>query len=122
MPRVIFKRARGRTARTDGMNNLERRYYDHLRTLQLAGKIHSFAYERHNLKLADRTYYKPDFEVMLPDGTIEFHETKGFMQEDANVKIKVAADQFPQYVFRLVQWKNKTWQIKTLPPHNQEEK
>lgn len=114
--------ARGRTTSRDGMNNLERRYADHLRMLQLAGEIHSFAFERHNLKLADKTYYKPDFEVMLPDGTIEFHETKGFMQEDANVKIKVAADQFPQFVFRLVQWDRLDgWKIRVLPPHNHEE-
>ncbi len=80
------------------MNNLESRYADHLRTLQLAGEIHSFSFERHNLKLADRTYYKPDFEVMMPDGTVEFHEVKGYMPEDANVKLKVVAQQFPQYV------------------------
>ena len=114
-----FNRARGKTDVKDGMNSLERRYADYLRTLQLAGEIHSFAFERHNLKLADRTYYKPDFEVMLPDGSIEFHEVKGFMMDDANVKIKVAAQQFPQYVFRLVQWDRRTgWKIKPYPPHN----
>ena len=115
-------RARGRTATKGDMNSLEKRYADHLRCLQLAGEIHCFAYERHNLKLADKTYYKPDFEVMLPDGTIEFHEVKGFMQEDANVKLKVAADQFPQYVFRLVRWDKLTgWKITALPPNNHEE-
>ncbi|MBM3330078.1 MAG: DUF1064 domain-containing protein [Calditrichaeota bacterium] len=97
-------RARGSIAAKGGMNNLERRYANHLRKRQLAGEIHSFAYERHNLKLADKTYFKPDFEVMLPDGAIEFHEVKGFMEEDANVKIKVAADQFPQFIFRLIRW------------------
>ena len=111
--------AHGRATTKDGMNSLERRYADHLRNRQLAGEIHSFAYERHNLKLADKTYYKPDFEVMLPDGAIEFHEVKGFMQEDANVKIKVAAGQFPQFVFRLVQWDRlEGWKIRALPPHN----
>jgi len=115
-------RARGRTVTPDGMNNLERKYADHLRKLQLAGQIHSFAFERHNLKLADKTYYRPDFEVMLPDGTIEFHEVKGFMQEDANVKLKVAADQFPQFVFRLVKWDRlEGWNIRALPPHGSSE-
>lgn len=114
--------ARGKTTAKDGMNSLERRYADHLRNRQLAGEIFSFTFERHNLKLADKTYYKPDFEVMLPDGSIEFHEVKGFMQEDANVKIKVAADQFPQFVFRLVQWDRLDgWKIRALPPHNVEE-
>ena len=115
-------RARGRTTAKNGMNRLEQRYSDHLRTLQLAGEIHSFSFERHNLKLADKTYYKPDFEVMLPDGSIEFHEVKGYMQEDANVKLKVAAQQFPQYVFRLIYWDKWTgWKVTTLPPHNNEE-
>ncbi len=104
------------------MNKLERHYADHLRTLQLAGEIHSYAFERHNLKLADKTYFKPDFEVMLPDGSIEFHEVKGYMQEDANVKLKVAAQQFPQYVFRLIQWDKWTgWKMITLPPHGKDE-
>ena len=111
-------RARGRITVKDGMNSLERRYAQHLHSRWLAGEIHSFSFERHNLKLADRTYYRPDFEVMLPDGTIEFHEVKGFMRDDANVKIKVAAQQFPQYVFRLVRWDRKTgWKITTYPPH-----
>ncbi len=53
--------ARGKTKVKTGMNNLEKRYADHLRTLQLASEIHSYSFERHNLKLADKTYYKPDF-------------------------------------------------------------
>jgi hypothetical protein len=40
------------------------------------------------------------------------------MRDDANVKIKVAAAQFPQYVFRLIQWDRRTgWQTKTYPPN-----
>lgn len=116
----LRSRARGRIDTKSGMNSLEKRYSDYLCTLQLAGEIHSFSFERHNLKLADKTYYKPDFEVMLMDGTIEFHETKGFMRDDANVKIKVAAQQFPQYVFRLVQWDRKIgWKINPYPPNDQ---
>ena len=61
MTEVHHFKGRGRTTVSDGMNNLEKRYADHLRTLQLAGEIHSYAFERHNLKLADKTYYKPDF-------------------------------------------------------------
>jgi len=115
-------RARGRTSFNTGMNKLESSYAEHLRMLQLTGEVHSFSYERHNLKLADRTYYKPDFEVMLPDGSIEFHEVKGYMQEDANVKLKVAAQQFPQYVFKLIYRgkRNSGWQISILPPHKKE--
>ncbi|MBZ0266253.1 DUF1064 domain-containing protein [bacterium] len=101
------------------MNKLEARYAQHLRLLQHNAEIHSFCFERHNLKLADRTYYRPDFAVMLPDGKIEFHEVKGFMRDDANVKIKVAAQQFPHNVFRLVQWDKKMgWKKTAYPPHD----
>ena len=116
MRKPINLRARGRfKQRKPGeMNKLEAKYAEHLRGLQLTGMIHSFRYERHNLKLADKTYYKPDFEVMMPDGTIEFHEVKGYMMEDANVKIKVAADQFKEYKFVLVKWSKQGWQFKEI--------
>jgi hypothetical protein len=32
---------------------------------------------------------------MLSDGRLQAHEVKGFWQEDARVKIKVAADMYP---------------------------
>ncbi len=32
---------------------------------------------------------------MRSDGTMEMHEVKGFWQDDARVKIKVAADMYP---------------------------
>lgn len=50
-------------------------------------------------RLADKTFYTPDFVVLAPDGVLEMHEVKGFWEEDARVKIKVAAAQFP---FRFV--------------------
>lgn len=58
--------------------------------------------------------YTPDFEVQLPDGTIEFHEVKpGYRQklkdgtrreapfcfEDAKLKIRIAAAQFDEFGF-----------------------
>ena len=36
---------------------------------------------------------------MLASGELEMHEVKGFWREDARLKIKVAAEQFP---FRFV--------------------
>ncbi|HET6207019.1 MAG TPA: hypothetical protein VFD98_09425, partial [Terracidiphilus sp.] len=37
----------------------------------------------------------PDFAVMLVNGQLEMHEVKGFWQDDARAKIKIAADQYP---------------------------
>lgn len=99
--------------RDPGMNKLEAAYAKHLDALKHAGEVIWWKYEAVGLRLADRTFYHPDFMVMLADGTIEIHETKGFMQEDANVKLKVAASSFP-FVFRLVKKKKGEWDIRVV--------
>jgi len=89
--------ARGRTARrTPGtMNKSEARYADVLAALRLEGKVAAYWFEAFTFKLAPDTRYTPDFVVMLPDGTLEIHEVKGHMEDDAWVKLKVAASLFP---------------------------
>jgi hypothetical protein len=54
-----------------------------------------FKFEGIKLRLADNTFYTPDFAVMLANGELELHEVKGFWQDDARVKIKIAADLYP---------------------------
>lgn len=93
------------------MNKLESRYAQHLGLLRLEGKVSAFLYEAVSLRLADRTTYNPDFLVILPDGSVEIHETKGFMRDDAAVKIKVAARMFPWFTFRLVRHTKGKWEI-----------
>lgn len=82
-----------------GMNKTEKRRAIELEALKRDGAIHSWAYEKVTLKLADDTRYTPDFFVVELDGSIRFEEIKGFWRDDAKVKIKVAAQQFP---FRFV--------------------
>ena len=48
---------------------------------------------------------------MRPDGSIEIHEAKGFWEDDARVKIKAVAEQFPEFWFMAVQWKGGEWQV-----------
>ena len=81
------------------MNKLEAAYAEHLELQRRNSEIIGFEFERIKLRLADNTHYTPDFAVYAKDGTLEFHETKGFLMDDAAVKIKVAADIFP---FRFV--------------------
>ncbi len=85
------------------MNKTEAAYYQHLQNKLQSGEIHLIKYEAIKLRLADKTYYNPDFLVVLADMTIELHEVKGSWkaphQEDARVKIKVAAEQFPEFQF-----------------------
>ena len=99
---------------TDGMNKLEFRYArDVLDIQQMAGKILSWKYEAIKLRLAKRTYYTPDFMVFSPSG-LEIHETKGHWEDDARVKIKVAAEMFPEFKFVAVQHKKGIWIYETF--------
>lgn len=93
--RTRFPRARGVAKSAAGMNKTEAAYAAHLQLRQHAGEVSWFAFEAVKLRLADKTFYTPDFTVMLADGTIEQHEVKGFWEDDARVKIKVAAALFP---------------------------
>ena len=87
-------RGRGRMPPGE-MNKLETAYSVHLEYRRLQGEVSWWRFEAMTLKLAKDTRYTPDFAVMLADGSIECHETKGHWEDDALVKIKVAAAMFP---------------------------
>lgn len=81
--------------KTGEMNKTEAAYDAHLWALRHAGQILWHKFEGIKFRLADNTFYTPDFEVMAADGVLEIHEVKGFWEDDARVKIKVAADIYP---------------------------
>lgn len=81
--------------KTGAMNKTEAAYAQHLEAKKAAGEVAWYKFEAVKLRLADNTFFTVDFAVMLKDGTLEMHEVKGFMTDDANVKIKVAADMYP---------------------------
>lgn len=81
--------------KTGAMNKTEVDYARHLDLLKASGDILWWAFEPLKLRLADNTFYSPDFGVLRADGALELHEVKGFWQDDARVKIKVAAALFP---------------------------
>lgn len=77
------------------MNKTEQQYAAHLDSLKAAGTVAWYRFEGMKLRLADATFYTPDFAVMLADGALECHEVKGFWQDDARAKIKIAAEMYP---------------------------
>lgn len=78
------------------LNKTEAAYAAHLELRRMAGEIAWWKFEGVKLRLADSTFYSPDFAVMLSSGEIEMHETKGgYWQDDARVKIKVASELYP---------------------------
>jgi hypothetical protein len=93
------------------MNRTEQRYADHLEMRRLGGEVLWYAFGAISFRLAPKTHYHPDFLVMLADDSLEVHEVKGsvrnrqtgvtkpLVEDDAAVKIKVAAERYP---FRFV--------------------
>lgn len=81
--------------KTGAMNKTEAAYEQHLALRQQAGEVLWYRFEGVKLRLADNTFYTADFFVMTAAGLLEAHEVKGFWTDDARVKTKVAADQYP---------------------------
>ena len=85
---------------TDDMNKLEAAYYNEvLWPAVREGSVINVWYEALNFRLAPNTHYLADFLVQNADGSLEIHEVKGFMRDDANVKLKLCAQYFPFPVF-----------------------
>ncbi|NTU50290.1 MAG: DUF1064 domain-containing protein [Desulfobulbaceae bacterium] len=77
------------------MNKTEQAFDDRLKMLQHAGEVLWYRFEGLKLRLADNTFYTPDFAVMCSDGVMECHEVKGRWEDDARAKIKIAASMYP---------------------------
>lgn len=96
--------------KTGQMNKTESQYAQELELHKRAGLIAWYKFEGVKLRLADNTFYTPDFAVMLSSGQMEMHEVKGFWQDDARVKIKVAADMYP-FAFKAIKKAKGGWQV-----------
>ncbi|WP_229211426.1 DUF1064 domain-containing protein [Duganella sp. BJB476] len=88
------------------MNRTEAAYAATLELRRAAGEVLWFKFEGLKFRLADNTFYTPDFAVMLASGALEAHEVKGDWEDDARAKIKIAADMYPiQFIAVQVQSK-----------------
>lgn len=103
--------ARGRTRAPKGrMNKLEQAYSFFL---EANPKVVWWKWEPLKLRLADKTFYEPDFLVQLVTGELEVHEVKGHWEDDARVKIKVAAETFP-FTFVAITKKDGEWAFESI--------
>lgn len=94
----------------DGMNKLERAFWGHLQEALKRNEFVAAMREPMTLKLAGRTTYKPDFMTFaIFNNAMCFWEVKGFMRDDAAVKLKVAAASFPYFRWVLVQRDRRRW-------------
>ncbi len=125
-PKVLAKahqRPRGQ------MNKGEAKYCQELLRRQRQQAILWFAFEGVKIRLADNTWITPDFAVIADDGFLEFHDVKGrkeiedvngkkrdgyWCEEDAKIKLKVLAEQFPARVKIVWPDKSGVWQEEIL--------
>ena len=99
--------------RKQRMNKTEARYAEQfLEPAKRAGHILDYQFEAIKLRLADNTWYSPDFLVTERDYTQSIHEVKGgFVREDAWVKLKVIAELYPQFAVQKCQEVKGKWTI-----------
>lgn len=129
---MAFKRGSGRVRRfakvrtpRGEMNANEQRYAAWLQTKKDHGGVVDFQFEKITLKLAPRTTLTVDFLVVTRDLTLELHEVKGgkkngkyHVEEDAWLKLKLAAAQFPWLKILVVWWhKDHGWKEQEVGAH-----
>jgi len=75
-----------------------------------------YQFERVNLRLAERTYYKPDWDIWFDCGVLGFVEVKGpHVWDGAREKVKIAAEMYPLNPFWIWQWKGGVWTFTAMP-------
>lgn len=84
------------------MNKTEAAYGLILEARLRDGEIVDYAFESLRIRVADDAWYWPDYHAVLPDGGIEIHEVKGYMRDDARLKLHVAASLYPYWTFYLI--------------------
>jgi hypothetical protein len=115
-------KAKARSVRRERgtMNKTEARYAHHLNGRVQVKDVLDWRFEPIKLRLADNTYLTMDFAVILWDGTIELHDVKAYwkkagkvaIEDDAAVKVKVAAELYPWFTFRTVWEQDGRWMNK----------
>lgn len=99
--------------RENRMNKTEARFAEYLEQLKHLKEIVAYEFEPIRFRLAGKTGYTPDFMAVYPKH-ITFYEVKGFMRDDAAVKVKVTADMYPWFEWFLVYWKKGEWIFKEV--------
>lgn len=99
------------------MNKTEEAFFEYLKATMPDCDYTHYA-QSITLLIANGCRYTPDFiSVSKLTGEWLAHETKGFMRDDAGVKIKVAASVYPAIKFRLVtKRKGGQWDIQEILP------
>ena len=120
---------------SEGLNKTEAAFYEHLKRTSAGTqdpangypqRVDVLAPQTMTLRLGNGVRYTPDFATVTHAHTVgnesaaqtlRFYEVKGYMRDDAAVKIKVAASLFPFWHFYLVtKAKGGAWNIDPVFP------
>lgn len=105
----VYSRTKsGKRADLDGLfvrSSWEANYARYLNWLVFQRQIAGWRYEPQTfefpVKRGNRSY-TPDFEVTLPNGRIEWHEVKGWMDNNSRIKLERFARHYPQETLVLI--------------------
>lgn len=106
------------------MNKLETEFYQQLidRDKSHSENWYHLRIQSKKFKIGNGVYYCPDFTAIVTKrdedwGPTEYaFEVKGFMRDDAAVKIKVAATTYPEISWFLVWKENGVWREQEVKP------
>lgn len=101
-----------------GLNKWEEAFREHLASAY--GSSATIHREGLGIRIGNGCIYWPDFVVSGYGYSIRCYEVKGYMRDDAAVKLKVAASKFPTFSFFLVTKQSKKagggWDIQEVLP------
>jgi len=104
-----------RQRRGPKLNKTEAAFFDWLKSKTPA----TVRAQEITLSLGNGVRYTPDFSITDAFGCCDFYEVKGFMRDDAAVKLKVASGRYPEFTFFLV-FRDRTqpsgWRIEEVMP------
>jgi hypothetical protein len=78
----------------------------YLRWLKSIGEISDWAYEPEEFQFPVKRgnrFYTPDFKITNKDGSIEYHEIKGYMDKDSRTKLKRMLKYYPHITVKLIE-------------------
>ena len=87
----------------------EANYARYLNFLKGKGQIKDFAYEPQTFEFKERhgtTRYTPDFIVENLDGSVEYHEVKGYLDKKSKTKINRFRRDYPELKLIVIEKEN----------------
>jgi hypothetical protein len=126
MSKPVVQSKSGKRVDLDNMfirSKWEANYARYLNFLVKCKSIEKWDYEKVEFEFPVKRgnrFYKVDFRVFNLDGTVEFHEVKGYMDASSKTKLKRMAKYYPNINLKVIDkvwFKANTHNLKRLIPY-----